>query len=252
MANEAPYLVKSGDGYWWKSDRKGYTNDVLRAGIYTKAEAERIERTCRGRGEKAIPLADHRGEIERLLLEAESRGRIAGGLLILLDGKVGSEPVDGRAALLGLADWIQERFRLAETAKVRLASAPEIIYGEIVERLATLAAQPATEKPHPGSAKHPPMDGSVASIEELPKVWLGLPVRGAERLLQFYDATGRPLLRSEVTRATFPVSYRWEKPREGCQANRDGDCSWGACPQDLDGEPQKTGRHCPLDKRGEQ
>jgi hypothetical protein len=32
-----------------------------------------------------------------------------------------------------------------------------------------------------------------------------------------------------------------------CRANRDGDCDWKDCPQHRDGEPAKTGRHCPLD-----
>lgn len=33
-----------------------------------------------------------------------------------------------------------------------------------------------------------------------------------------------------------------------CHSDRDGDCSWCNCPQNRDGEPHKTGRHCPLDK----
>jgi hypothetical protein len=35
-----------------------------------------------------------------------------------------------------------------------------------------------------------------------------------------------------------------------CHANRDGDCSWKDCPQLRDGEPKKTGRHCPFDTEG--
>jgi len=27
----------------------------------------------------------------------------------------------------------------------------------------------------------------------------------------------------------------------------DGDCTWAECPQLRDGEPAKTGRHCPRD-----
>lgn len=33
-----------------------------------------------------------------------------------------------------------------------------------------------------------------------------------------------------------------------CQADDDGYCEWEHCPQLRDGEPEKTGRHCPLDK----
>ena len=32
-----------------------------------------------------------------------------------------------------------------------------------------------------------------------------------------------------------------------CHAGSDGDCSWSDCPQLRDGEPVKSGRHCPLD-----
>ena len=32
-----------------------------------------------------------------------------------------------------------------------------------------------------------------------------------------------------------------------CQADSDDDCTWEGCPQIRDGEPEKSGRHCPLD-----
>ncbi len=32
-----------------------------------------------------------------------------------------------------------------------------------------------------------------------------------------------------------------------CHAAEDGDCIWKDCPQNRDGEPYKTGRHCPID-----
>lgn len=38
-----------------------------------------------------------------------------------------------------------------------------------------------------------------------------------------------------------------DRPR--CHAERDGECNWEHCPQARDGEPKKTGRHCPLDTR---
>jgi len=34
---------------------------------------------------------------------------------------------------------------------------------------------------------------------------------------------------------------------ETCRSGSDGDCSWEHCPQNRDGEPDKTGRHCPFD-----
>ena len=33
----------------------------------------------------------------------------------------------------------------------------------------------------------------------------------------------------------------------GCHGGRDGECHWEECPQLRDGEPEKSGRHCPLD-----
>ena len=33
----------------------------------------------------------------------------------------------------------------------------------------------------------------------------------------------------------------------GCQSGRDGDCNWNKCPQNRDGEPSASDRHCPLD-----
>ncbi len=32
-----------------------------------------------------------------------------------------------------------------------------------------------------------------------------------------------------------------------CHAQKDGNCIWGHCPQLRDREPEKTGRHCPID-----
>jgi hypothetical protein len=38
---------------------------------------------------------------------------------------------------------------------------------------------------------------------------------------------------------------------ERCHAARDGECSWAKCPQIKDGEPAKSGRHCPHDNQDE-
>lgn len=37
-----------------------------------------------------------------------------------------------------------------------------------------------------------------------------------------------------------------------CHAGRDGECNWRECPQTRDGEPKKSGRHCPLDKESDE
>lgn len=36
-------------------------------------------------------------------------------------------------------------------------------------------------------------------------------------------------------------------PQPYCHGAKDGECYWEGCPQDRDGEPTKSGRHCPLD-----
>ena len=32
-----------------------------------------------------------------------------------------------------------------------------------------------------------------------------------------------------------------------CRSGRDGECNWKHCPQERDGEPKRSGRHCPVD-----
>lgn len=38
-----------------------------------------------------------------------------------------------------------------------------------------------------------------------------------------------------------------ERPLVRCAASRDGECAHSQCPQIRDGEPGRSGRHCPLD-----
>lgn len=47
----------------------------------------------------------------------------------------------------------------------------------------------------------------------------------------------------------FELDANKSRPLKGCAADRDGDCDHRDCPQLRDGEPAKTGRHCPLDHR---
>lgn len=42
-----------------------------------------------------------------------------------------------------------------------------------------------------------------------------------------------------------------ERPLVTCAAGQDGECGHEQCPQLRDNEPNKSGRHCPLDVRGE-
>ena len=41
--------------------------------------------------------------------------------------------------------------------------------------------------------------------------------------------------------------YTDDDDRTACRAAKDGECHWASCPQERDGEPKKSGRHCPLD-----
>lgn len=47
--------------------------------------------------------------------------------------------------------------------------------------------------------------------------------------------------------STYPERY-YLKSECYCHAGKDGECSWVGCPQLKDGEPKKTGRHCPFDE----
>lgn len=42
------------------------------------------------------------------------------------------------------------------------------------------------------------------------------------------------------------VLVRPPRFRGQCRSGEDGDCEWEGCPQLRDGEPEKTGRSCPL------
>lgn len=53
--------------------------------------------------------------------------------------------------------------------------------------------------------------------------------------------------REPITRA--PRLPRADYP--GCHSDNDGDCTWSGCPQLRDGEPERSGRHCPRDRRGD-
>ena len=57
------------------------------------------------------------------------------------------------------------------------------------------------------------------------------------------DAYGLMLLTDPVV-AWMPLPA---KPENYCHAGRDGECEWHDCPQLRDGEPARSGRHCPLD-----
>lgn len=78
----------------------------------------------------------------------------------------------------------------------------------------------------------------------------------AERLAtQVMDGVAVPCekhgpTRERVAAALKIIANRSERyeDRDRCHAARsDGECSWSECPQLRDGEPGKTGRHCPLD-----
>lgn len=67
----------------------------------------------------------------------------------------------------------------------------------------------------------------------------------------------RPMLewRAGLTpegREAFRLAIEPVSDHPVCQAARDGDCIWTHCPQMRDGEPAKSGRHCPLDRDEEE
>jgi len=59
-----------------------------------------------------------------------------------------------------------------------------------------------------------------------------------------------PVIDRELDRlvdAAIKAQEGKEPAPERCHASRDGECVHQQCPQLRDGEPMKTGRHCPLD-----
>lgn len=61
-------------------------------------------------------------------------------------------------------------------------------------------------------------------------------------------------MRMELQQLRESVGLTQAKPWEYgyCHAQRDGDCNHSECPQNRDGEPGKTGRHCPIDIHAEE
>ena len=68
--------------------------------------------------------------------------------------------------------------------------------------------------------------------------------------MQFQPYVDKRLLRISSPESEQAMSNA-ESVGEGCHAGQDGDCIWKECPQLRDGEPVKSGRHCPLDKLDE-
>lgn len=66
---------------------------------------------------------------------------------------------------------------------------------------------------------------------------------------EYADSPNRPhVIQGFSGVATTEAGQRMFSPLSimGCHADSDGDCFWPACPQKRDGEPAKSGRHCPL------
>lgn len=52
---------------------------------------------------------------------------------------------------------------------------------------------------------------------------------------------------SQVETITLFDGTSLQLPKPKCHSNGDGDCIWAECPQLRDGEPARSGRHCPID-----
>lgn len=65
-------------------------------------------------------------------------------------------------------------------------------------------------------------------------------------------ATDLPAGTKLIVTARIELPPAPERPLVRCAAGRDGECFHSQCPQLRDGEPVKSGRHCPLDVRDEE
>lgn len=90
--------------------------------------------------------------------------------------------------------------------------------------------------------------------------------RAAKELKAFQEATGCETAKEYVEKHKPPHIHTWvdatnEAVKSGeiclecnavrttpttCQAGSDGECGWCGCPQIRDGEPQASGRSCPI------
>lgn len=59
---------------------------------------------------------------------------------------------------------------------------------------------------------------------------------------------GQPCAECPGTLSGLKLSRLGKYTEERCHAASDGECFWEHCPQLLDGEPRKSGRHCPIDR----
>lgn len=80
---------------------------------------------------------------------------------------------------------------------------------------------------------------------------------GREKRRQLVNLIDMALVMSgaRITAGEYEVTVRRVPKKEldllHCHAGSDGECNWKSCPQLRDGEPKKSGRHCPQDRRTE-
>jgi len=101
-------------------------------------------------------------------------------------------------------------------------------------------------------------DDAIKEIESL-RAKLAAAEKDAERYRLLRRVTSEPALvelleyldnnpdTPEKFDAFIDAAIAKEKELTRCASNRDGECSHKDCPQNRDGEPLKSGRHCPLD-----
>lgn len=78
-------------------------------------------------------------------------------------------------------------------------------------------------------------------------IWRGDIIPRSEQEVEWSEDGERFREAREGRARTIANRERYED-RERCKAARsDGECEWSECPQLRDGEPAKTGRHCPID-----
>lgn len=133
---------------------------------------------------------------------------------------------------------------------------------KVVTHPPTLPPLDTTGWPPEWIARHPPPEPA-----RTPSMWIrprhheraaaGLPyllsaVRRHEIGVRWLDSEAR--FESINRQAAREADERCGRVRpaldpQRCHGGSDGDCYWSGCPQLRDGEPEGTGRHCPLDRQ---
>lgn len=82
----------------------------------------------------------------------------------------------------------------------------------------------------------------------LPNAWLGISAENQVEIEKRWTMLRQvPAAHYWLSAEPLLSDLNLEQAIHRCHSGQDGECTWKHCPQLRDGEPEKSGRHCPLD-----